>query len=219
MKIKDLLKIEMPRERLEKYGVKKLADYELLALILGSGVRGANVLNLSQKILKVIATKKKDKITFDDLLKLHGLGRAKVAQVIAMIELSFRFSIDIKQEIITAKDIWKLSADFRAGKREHVIAFYLDTKHCIIERQIISIGTLSTSLVHPREVFEPAIVLHAASVIVVHNHPSGDVEPSLEDREVTDRLVESGRILGIDLADHVIVSKTGWMSFKEKTLL
>ncbi len=209
----------MPRERLEKYGVKKLADYELLALILGSGVRGADVLSLAQKILKMIAKKGRDNISRDDLTKLRGLGAAKTAEVLAVIELSFRFSAGIKQEIITALDIWKLSSDFRASKREHVVVFYLDTQHCIIERQIISIGTLSTSLVHPREVFEPAVALHAASIIVAHNHPSGDVEPSLEDREVTDRLVESGRILGIGVVDHIIVSRGAWLSFKEQKLL
>ena len=219
MKIRDLPKIELPREKLEKYGAKKLADYELLALILGSGVKGVNVLNLSEKVLKIIADKKKDKITFDDLLKCRGLGEVKAAQVIAVLELSFRLFSNIKRGVITPEDVWKLSVDFRAGKREHVVAFYLDTQHCIIERQIISIGTLSTSLVHPREVFEPAVVLHAAFVIVVHNHPSDNVEPSLEDREVTSRLVESGRILGIELIDHIIVSKTEWMSFKDKKLL
>lgn len=219
MKIKDLPKIELPREKLEKYGAKRLADYELLALLLGSGVRGVNVLDLSEKVLKIITSKKKDQITFADLFKLHGLGKVKAVQVMAILELSSRLFSNIKREVITAGDIWKLSVDFRASKREHVVVFYLDTQHCIIERQIISIGTLSTSLVHPREVFEPAIVLHAASIIVAHNHPSGNVEPSLEDREVTSRLVESGCILGIGLTDHIIVSKTEWMSFKDKKLI
>lgn len=219
MKILDLPKIELPRERLQKYGAKKLADYELMALILSSGVRGENVLELSKKILKIVAEKGKENIKYDELLSMRGLGRMKTAQVLAVMELCLRLSANANKAVATAEDIWKLSADFRASKREHVAAFYLDTQTCIIERQIISIGTLSTSLVHPREIFEPAIALSAASVIVAHNHPSANVEPSLEDREVTSRLVESGRILGIALADHIIVSKNGWMSFRERKLL
>ncbi len=219
MKIRNLPKTELPREKLEKYGPKKLADHELWALVLSSGVRGADVLNISKKVLKVVAITGIEKISFGHFAGIRGLGRMKTAQVISVAELCRRLYSDVKQEIATVTDVWKLSADFRASKREHVVAFYLDIQGCIIEKQIISIGTLSTSLVHPREIFEPAVAMRAASIIVVHNHPSGNVEPSLEDREVTSRLTESGRILGIGLADHIIVSKTKWFSFKEKELL
>lgn len=218
MKIKSLPKIDLPREKLQKYGAGKLADYELLAILLGSGVEGMNVLQLSKKILQTISKIGKEKITLEDLLKIKGLGSAKSAQIIAVIELVKRLSIDMP-EILSAEDVWKLCADIRESKKEHFVAFYLDTQNRLIERQIISIGTLNASLVHPREVFEPAVALHTASIIVAHNHPSGDTEPSHEDREVTKRLTEAGKILGIDLADHVIVTKSAYLSFQQKNLL
>src|SRR3989344_6551633 len=168
MRIKDLPKIEMPRERLEKYGANKLADYELLAILLGSGIVGLNVLQLSKKILKDVRNIGIDKISFDDLLKIKGLGKAKASQVLAAIGLAKRLNSE-QPEILSAQDIWKLCADFRESKKEHFAAFYLDTQSKLIERQIISIGTLSVSLVHPREVFEPAVRLSAASIIVAHN--------------------------------------------------
>lgn len=218
MKIKDLQKIDLPREKLQKYGVGKLADFELLAVLLGSGIPGFNVLQLSKKILQVVSKIGKEKITLDDLLKIKGLGKAKTSQILSVIELTKRLNADTP-EILSADDVWKLCADVRESKKEHFIAFYLDTQNRLIERQIISIGTLNASLVHPREVFEPAVAHRAASIIVAHNHPSGSTEPSQEDREVTHRLREAGNILGIELSDHVIVAKTGFFSFQQKHLL
>jgi len=206
-KIKDLPKYEMPREKLEKYGVKKLADFELLAIILGSGIEGLNVIQLSKKILNIIQKIGKNKITLEELLKIKGLGKAKASQILANIELGQRLQMDKKQKILSAEDVWKLCADIRDSKKEHFIAFYIDTQNCLIERQIISIGTLNASLVHPREIFEPAIKHSAASIIVAHNHPSGSVEPSDDDMEITKRLKEAGKILGIEILDHVIIVK------------
>lgn len=219
MKIKDLEKIDLPREKLAKYGSEKLKDHELLAILLGSGIKGLNVLELSKKILETIKKIEIKKVTSADLVKIKGLGKAKAAQVFAMLELGKRLNSENKPEILSAEDVWKLCADIRDSKKEHFVAFYLDTQNRLIERQIISIGTLNASLVHPREVFEPTIKLSAASVIIAHNHPSGDIGPSLEDKEVTKRLKEAGKILGIDLADHVIVSKTAYLSFQQKNLL
>lgn len=197
----------MPREKLEKYGVKKLADFELLAIILGSGIEGLNVIQLSKKILNIIQKIGKNKITLEELLKIKGLGKAKASQILANIELGQRLQMDKKQKILSAEDVWKLCADIRDSKKEHFIAFYIDTQNCLIERQIISIGTLNASLVHPREIFEPAIKHSAASIIVAHNHPSGSVEPSDDDMEITKRLKEAGKILGIEILDHVIIVK------------
>jgi DNA repair protein RadC len=216
-KIKDLQKVDMPREKLQKYGVGKLDDYELLAILLGSGIEGLNVLQLSKKILFAVKKAGKDKITLEDLLKIKGLGKAKASQILAIIELAKRLTSETL-EILSAEDVWKLCGDIRESKKEHFVAFYLDTQNRLIERQIISIGTLTASLVHPREVFEPSVSLRAASVVVAHNHPSGNLEPSQEDKEITKRLEESGKILGIELSDHVIVSKTGYFSFQDKIL-
>ncbi|MFA6608510.1 MAG: DNA repair protein RadC [Candidatus Paceibacterota bacterium] len=219
MKLKSLAKVDLPREKLQKYGVNKLQDHELLALLLGSGIKDLNVLQLSKKILTIITKLGADKITLENLLEIKGLGQAKASQIIAVIELGKRLHTNRSPEVLSAQDIWNLCADFRESKKEHFVAFYLDTQSRLIERQIISIGTLNNSLVHPREVFEPAIKLSAASVIIAHNHPSGSLEPSKEDKKVTERLKQSGELLGIEIIDHVILSKSGYLSFKHKNLL
>lgn len=212
MKIKDLSRIELPREKLEHYGEQKLLDHELLAIILGSGIQGLNVLELSKRVLEVI--KKEDILTLEKLMKIKGLGKAKALQMLAMMALGMRLQNDEKPELLKPEDVWRLSVDFRDSKREHFVAFYLDTQNKLIERIIISIGTLNASLVHPREVFEPAVRLCAASVIVAHNHPSGNLEPSSEDREVTLRLRGAGKLLGVELVDHVIVTKIAHKSLQ-----
>ena len=219
MKIKDLQKIELPREKLEKYGPTKLSDHELLAVLLGSGIEGVNVLELSKKIIALINKIGITKITLDDLLEIKGLGPAKALQIIAVLELGKRFNNDKKKEVLSPDDVWKLCADIRESKKEHFVAFYLNTQNQLIEKQIISIGTLNTSLVHPREVFEPAVALHAASVIVAHNHPSGATDPSDDDRLVTKRLVEAGSLMGIEVLDHIIVTNDTFLSFKEKGII
>ena len=219
MKIKELAKVDRPREKLEKYGPEKLATAELLAVLLGSGIKGLNVVELSRKIVKLIAKNGTEKIKLEDLLKEKGLGKAKALQIIAALEFGKRMYPDKKPEILTPEDVWKLCGDFRGSKKEHFAAFYLDTQNKLIERQIISIGTLNASLVHPREVFEPAIALHAASVIVCHNHPSGDADPSSDDLAITKRLAEAGKILGIGLTDHIISTANEFASFKNKGLV
>lgn len=212
MKIKDLPKIELPREKLEKYGVKKLADFELLAILLGSGIKGLNVLQLSKKILTVIQKIGIKKITLNDLLEIKGLGIAKASQILSAIVFGERLSMERK--ILKAEDIWNFCVDIRDSKKEYFVVFYLDTHSCLIERQIISIGILNMSLVHPREIFEPAIKHCAASIIVAHNHPSGNCEPSQDDIEITKRLKEAGKILGIEIIDHIIVTKNKFISIK-----
>ena len=219
MKIKDLERIDLPREKLAKYGSDKLKDHELLAILLGSGIKGLNVLELSKKILKVVEKAGIKNITIDNLLEIKGLGKAKASQVFALFELGKRLNTQDKTEILSAQDVWKLSADICESKKEHFVAFYLDTQNHLIERQIISIGTLNSSLVHPREVFEPAIALHSASIIIAHNHPSQDLTPSTEDKKITERLIESGKILGIEVIDHIILSKSSYLSFQQEHLL
>jgi len=219
MKIKDLEKVDLPREKLAKYGRDKLKDYELLAILLGSGIKGLNVLELSKKILKVVYKIGIKNITLKDLLEIKGLGSAKASQVFALFELGRRLNSENKNEILSAEDVWKLCVDINDSKKENFLAFYLDTQNRLIERQIISIGTLNASLVHPREVFEPAITLHSASIIIAHNHPSGELEPSKEDKEVTKRLKEAGFLLGIEIVDHIILTKNGYFSFQQKNIL
>jgi len=219
MKIKDLPKFDRPREKLEKYGVKKLTEFELLAILLGSGIEGLNVIQLSKKILDTIQKIGIKKITLEDLLKTKGLGKAKASQILATVELGQRLQTDKRRRILSAEDVWNSCTDIRDSKKENFVAFYIDTQNCLIERQIISIGTLDASLVHPREVFEPSVRLSASSVILAHNHPSGNCDPSQDDIGITKRLTEAGKILGMEIADHVIVAKDKFLSFKEQNLI
>ncbi len=208
-KLKSLQKVDLPREKLAKCGPKKLKDEELLAILLGSGIKGKNVLELSRAIIKLIKFVGVENISLEEIKKIKGMGTTKATQVMAAIELSNRFGFSTP-EILSDKDIWNLCADIRDSKKEHFLAFYLDTHDKLIERQIISIGTLDTSLVHPREVFEPAIKLSCASIILAHNHPSGSLDSSEADIQITKRLVESGKLLGISIEKHIILTKTDY---------
>lgn len=212
MSMKKLHKIELPRERLLKYGVDKLSNAELIALLLGSGIEGVNVLVLARRVEKLIKGKGTQHITLDDLRAVKGMGPVKATQIIAVLALANRFQETNTPDVLTPKDIWNLCSDFRASKKEHAVAFYLNTQSELIERLIISIGTLDSSLVHPREIFEPAIRLSAASIILTHNHPTGTLTPSPEDITLTTRLQEAGTLLGIPLTDHLIVGAKGFQS-------
>lgn len=210
MKLTELKNTELPREKMEKYGAKRLRNFELMAIVLGSGIKGCNVLELARKIEKLITQKSANNVTLEDLRKIRGLGKAKAIQILAVISLVDRFGSERGVELLSVKDIWNSCADFRSSKKEHIVAFYLDTQQRLIERRIISVGTLDTSLLHPREVFEPALQLSAAGVILAHNHPSGSLEPSDEDIVITKRVADAGDLLGIILVNHIIVSTGGY---------
>lgn len=214
LKIKDRPKIDRPREKLEKYGVERLKDVELLAILLRSGIKDMNVIKLSQKILRDFKDEKILDADIKDLQKISGLGLAKACEIVACFELGKRKLKDKKTNILlTPKDIWEALADIRGSKKEHFVAFYLNARNQEIKREIISIGTVSASLVHPREVFEGAIKNNASSIILAHNHPSGDTEPSQDDIEITKKLVHAGKILDIKVIDHVIVTNNKFFKY------
>ncbi|MFA6352957.1 MAG: DNA repair protein RadC [Candidatus Paceibacterota bacterium] len=220
MKIKDLPKVDRPREKLIKYGPDKLNNSELLAILLGTGTKGTNVVELANKILKKFSGDYLAKAQFKELKNTFGLGSAKACEIVACFELGRRLLKGKKSVLILSpQEVWHELRDIRNNKKDHFVVFYLDTRNQEIKRKIISIGTLNANLVHPREVFEPAVKYSAAQIIVAHNHPSGDTDPSQEDMDITKRLVETGKILDIEVLDHVIVSKTGYFSFKEKKLI
>ena len=219
MKIKDLDKVDLPREKLAKYGSSKLKDYELLAILLGSGIKGLNVLELSKKILKSVDKIGIKKITIKDLSEIKGLGKTKASQVLALFELGKRLNSENKIEILSAKDIWNMCADFRDSTKEHFVVFYLDARNQIIKKEFISTGTINSNLIHPREVFEPAVRNLATNIIITHNHPSGNFLPSDEDIKITKKLQDAGRIMGIEIFDHIVVSKSGYLSFKKESLI
>lgn len=220
MKIKDFPKIERPREKLEKYGPEKLSNSELLAILLRTGGKGLNVVELSRKILGKFSSNGLTKANVNDLKDTFGLGSAKACEIVACFELGRRLLQNKKSQIyLTPKDVWQELKDIRDNKKEHFVIFFLDARNQEIKREIISVGSLNANLVHPREVFEPAVRHTAAQIIVAHNHPSGDEKPSEEDKEITKRLTESGKILGIDIVDHIIVTKNNYFSFKEYKLI
>ncbi|MCD6086030.1 DNA repair protein RadC [bacterium] len=218
--IKDLPKVERPREKLIHYGPEKLSNSELLAILLRSGKRGENVVELASKILKRFRADKIPYLTFDELKDYPGLGPAKACEIVACFELGKRLLKGKKARIyLKPKEVWEELKDIRNNKKEHFVVFYLDTRNQEIKREIISVGSLNANLVHPREVFEPAVRNLAAQIILAHNHPSGNPEPSEDDLVITKRLVEAGKIMGIEIIDHIIVVKNGFLSFKEKNLI
>jgi len=219
-KIKDLPKIERPREKLIQYGPDRLSNSELLAIILRSGKKGENVIDLANKILKKFKAENIPSLSFYELKTFPGLGSAKACEIVACFELGKRL---LKGKVtgiyLKSEDIWKELKDIRDHKKEHFVIFFLDSRNQEIKREIISVGTLNTNLVHPREVFEPAVKHLASQIIVAHNHPSGKAEPSEEDLLINKRLIEAGKIMGIDIVDHVIVTNDLYFSFKDKGLI
>ncbi len=220
MKIKDLPKVDRPREKLEKYGPERLSDSELLAILLRTGSEGVNVVELSSKILKKFSGVGLAKASVKELKDTFGLGSAKACEIVACFELGRRLLQNKKAALLLSpQDVWDQLKDIRDNKKEHFVIFFLDARNQEIKREIVSVGSLNANLVHPREVFEPAVRHLAAHVILAHNHPAGDPSPSQEDSDITKQLVDAGKLLDIEVKDHVIVSKTNHFSFKEHKLL
>lgn len=220
MKIKDLPKVDRPREKLEKYGPERLSNSELLAILLRTGSEGVNVVELANKILKKFSGDGLAKASVKELKNTFGLGSAKACETVACFELGRRL-LQNKQSalLLSSQDVWEQLKDIRDNKKEHFVIFFLDARNQEIKRETVSVGSLDANLVHPREVFEPAVRHLAAQVIVAHNHPAGDPAPSQEDSDITKQLVEAGKLLGIEVKDHIIVSKAGFFSFREHKLL
>lgn len=220
MKIKDLPSIERPREKLQKYGTGKLSNSELLAILLRTGTKEKNAVEIATQLLQKFGSAKIVDASIPELAATAGLGRVKAGEIVACFELGRRMLQERKHQLImNAQEVYAALQDIRDHKKEHFVIFFLDTRNQEIRRETISVGTLNANLVHPREVFEPAIIHAAAHVIVSHNHPSGNPEPSEEDKKVTSRLVEAGKILGIALLDHIIVARSGYYSFKAHHLM
>ncbi|MDR1184598.1 MAG: DNA repair protein RadC [Coriobacteriales bacterium] len=206
------MKKMMPREKLAKSGVDNLSDAELLHLIIGSGNKQASAEEISRKILKLLKDKGSS-VTYNELSNIKGMGTAKTSEIIALFELGRRYLMPADRPIIANTDdaIAQLG-NIRDKKQEHFAVLTLDGANRLISNTVVFQGTLDQSLVHPREIFAKAIEDRAASIIVAHNHPSGSVEPSADDREITSKLKEAGRLLGIKVLEHIIVSKTAYRS-------
>ena len=222
MKIKDLPKSDRPREKLIVKGVENLKDSELLAILLRTGRAGKNVIEIASQILTKHSKKRLLQMTYEDLLKIKGVDSAKATTLLAAFELAKR-ALDVNDTnlptIGDVKDALAQLTDLRNLKKEHFVALYINARNKLIHKELISVGTLTTNLVHPREVFEPAMVRASTEIIVAHNHPSGDPEPSSADLEITKRLIEAGKILGIKILNHLIITKESYFSFKDKGLI
>ena len=219
---RDLPKVERPREKLIAKGAQNLKDEELLAILLRTGIEGKNVLEIARQILRKYSKKRILKMTYQDLIKIKGINSAKVCTILAAQELIKR-ALKIGEETLpvirSTKDVIAQFTYLRDKSREHLAALYLNARNELVFKKHIFVGTLDANIAHPREIFEHALATHASSVILVHNHLSGDPEPSKADLEITKRILEAGKILGIDILDHIIITKTKAFSFKEKKLI
>ncbi len=208
MKIKDKFKADRPRERLARYGAERLSDLELLMAIIGSGNAQADVGVIARRVLRLLR-EKDGELAYGDLRSVVGLGEAKIPVILASLELAKRYLVDSDQPVVDSPEkVATLLTNIRNKKQEHFVCLTLDGANRLIARRVVTIGTLTASLVHPREVFADAITDRAAGIIVAHNHPSGSLEISQADRDVTDRLTEAGKLLGITLIDHIVVTKS-----------
>jgi DNA repair protein RadC len=212
MKMSERRKDLRPREKLQARGAAALSDYELLMAIIGSGSAHADVTKIARDVRKILGEKGSN-LTYEDLLKIKGLGAAKATQLMASFELWRRqFEVSERPIIDSPEKAAEQFADIRDKKQEYFVCLTLDGANRLIAKRVISIGTLTASLVHPREVFAEAITDRAASIVVAHNHPSGNLEPSSADRQVTERLRQAGMILGIEISDHIIITKNSYTS-------
>ena len=219
-KIQDMERLSRPREKLQHYGPEKLTTAELLAIILRTGRVGQSVIAVAVELLRHVPESELGMTTYKELARVPGVGKVKALEIIASIALGKRVSVGCGSvPVLSAQQVWERMEDVRGSKKEHFVAFYLNTQNVVLAKEVISVGTINASLIHPREVFEPAVRLLAAAVLVAHNHPAGSLLPSEEDRATTHRLVASGELLGIPLLDHVIVTQKGFYSCKEQGTL
>lgn len=217
-KIKDIPKVDRPREKFLEKGADALTKSELLAILLGSGIKGTNVKKLSEQILRKFGKRFFD-VTVDDLCQVQGIGQAKALQIVSAISLTKRIYEEQKPQenlVLSAKDAISLVSDLKNKKQEHLVCLYLNARNILLQKETVSIGTLDKSIVHPREIFAPGLELHAAGVILIHNHPSGDSSPSSKDVQVVEKIAQAGEIMGIPVIDFIIVSEKDHYSFFEK---
>ncbi len=216
-KIKDIPRIDRPREKFLKRGPDSLSKSDLLAIVLGSGIKGKNVQKLAQQVIHRFGKKFLD-IKVDDLLEISGIGQVKALQIVAAISLVRRYfeesgTTDIV--IKNSRDVLSLVYDLQDKKKEYLVCLYLNARNALIKKETISVGLLDKTLLHPREIFHPAVELNSASVILIHNHPTGDPSPSEKDKAVVKKIVQAGEIMGISVIDFIITAKNGNYSFHE----
>ena len=213
-----------PRERLENLGPKALADHELLAILLRTGTKNKNVVNLAMDVLREVEDLHMFRHTsVQELMKIPGIGRIKAIEIMVATELGHRIAVapQLKEGTVVSSS-WVgnyLTNELSNLTQENVVALYLNTKNEIVKKETIFIGSLNTSVAHPREIFKGAIRYSAARIIVAHNHPSGNTEPSEADYSFTRRMVDAGEMMGIEVLDHFIIGENKYLSLKEEGLM
>lgn len=215
--IKDLPAHSRPREKLQEKSAAALTDEELVAAIIGMGTAGRDVRAIAKQVAGIIR-KKQAELSLDDLMAAPGMGLAKAAQILSAFELARRHLISDTVKIGRAQDVLPLVGDLAEKRQEHFVCISLNGANEVIRKRIVTIGLLNMSPVHPREVFADVLTDRAASVIFVHNHPSGDLHPSDADINMYEQLKNAGFILGIRILDNIIVSRRGYLSFQEAGL-
>lgn len=221
-KMRDIDRLDRPREKIEKRGAGCLADHELIAAILGKGTPNRDVLEISREVARML--KRDDRPGYDELIGIEGIGQSKACILLACFEIARRYGTPEEEpvrRITSPADILDIPdvRDLKTKKQEHFLTVTLNGASEVIRSRIITMGLLNHSLVHPREVFADAITDRAAAIICVHNHPSGNLEPSNQDIEISRQLTSAGEILGIKVLDHLIISKNGIVSLRESGYL
>jgi DNA repair protein RadC len=217
-KLSDIPKIDKPREKLVARGTSALTSHELIMVLLGSGTANRDVATLAKDILKVIE-EEKENISLNSLINIQGIGVAKAGQILSAFELAKRYLIKVEKKIHNTDDILSLVHDIRDKKQEYFITITLTGASAVIEKREVFKGTVNYSIVHPREIFADAISDRAAGIIFVHNHPADDARPSKEDISLTNQLCDAAKLLGIQVVDHIIVTKNEHFSFQKEGLL
>jgi DNA repair protein RadC len=221
-KIKDLPKHKRPREKLTERGAENLTNAELLAILIRTGRAGKSALEIAKETLKKYPLTKLLSVTQDEMYNIRGLEGTKSITIQAALELGRRASGTFDDSLPILDSVNATLAqlhDIRTKQKEYFLVLYLNARKQLIRKETISIGTITETLVHPREVFQPAISCFACSVILAHNHPDNNIEISDADRKMTEKLIQSGAILDIEVIDHIIVTNNNYVSFKEKGIL
>lgn len=222
MRIHDIDPDNRPRERFLRSGKKALSPAELLALILRSGTQKLNIIDTCNQLIAMHGLEGLADLSLNELQEQPGIGQAKAMQIAAIFELNrrVRFTRTMNRKVQGARDVFEyMQGRIPDETKEHLFVLFLSTKNRILSHETVTVGTLTASLIHPREIFKAAIRQSAHSIILVHNHPSGDVQPSNADKQVTSILKKSGDLLQIAMLDHVIVGNNDWFSFRDHSLL
>ena len=211
---------ERPRERLKKAGPNNLSDRELLSIVIGTGTKNKNVEEVSIDILNKYKLKELKEVTIKELKEIEGIGEVKAIKLVAIVELSKRIyleRLEIKDRLDTPELIFKKTKYlFNNLNQEYFYALYFNSKQELINYKLLFIGTINAAKVHPREIFKEALLLNSPNIILVHNHPSGNLSPSREDISLTKRIKEAGQLMGVKVLDHIIVTQSDYFSFVQE---